>query len=109
MNIETLLVKEISQTLQQLYGEITGLKVSLEKTKATFEGDFTLVVFPYVRYSKVSPEETAKQIGEVLCKNTEILSSYNVIKGFLNLSISSNLWLSFFNQFEASSTNFLKG
>ncbi len=109
MNIETILVKEISQTLQQLYGEIPGMKVSLEKTKSTFEGDFTLVVFPYVRYSKVSPEETAKQIGEVLCEITEIFSSYNVIKGFLNLGISNNLWLSYFNQFDANSTNFLKG
>ena len=109
MNIETLLVEEISQTLHHLYGEIIGLKVSLEKTKPTFNGDFTLVVFPFVRYSKSSPEETAKQIGEVLCKKEEIFSSYNVIKGFLNLNISTTLWLNYFNQFEATSTDTLKG
>jgi len=63
------------------------------QTRKEFDGDYTIVVFPFVRQSKKSPEETGRLIGEYLIKHASFISNYNVIKGFLNISISDEQWL----------------
>jgi len=95
MNIYTLLEDKTRQCLQALYQlEADDSLLQLQKTKKEFEGDLTLVVFPFVKAAKKSPEATAEEIGSWLLQHTPELSSYNVIKGFLNLSFSASYWLS---------------
>jgi arginyl-tRNA synthetase len=90
----------ISEALSSLYNiDITADEVKLELTKKEFEGDFTFVVFSLLRQSKKSPEETATTIGEYLIVNSESVSTYTVVKGFLNLSFKQNIWLEFLNDF----------
>ncbi|TFH36469.1 MAG: arginine--tRNA ligase, partial [Bacteroidia bacterium] len=67
--------------------------VQIQETRKEFSGDFTLVVFPLLKYSGKSPESTASQIGDFLVNNFQGISGYNVIKGFLNISLESRLWL----------------
>jgi len=94
MNIYTLLEDKTRQCLQALYQlEADDSLLQLQKTKKEFEGDLTLVVFPFVKAAKKSPEATAEEIGSWLLQHTPELSSYNVIKGFLNLSFSASYWL----------------
>jgi arginyl-tRNA synthetase len=95
MNIEKNLVENIEVALKELFGlELAG-GITLQPTRKEFEGDFTLVVFPFVKASRKSPEETARLIGEYLKENLSDLESYNVIKGFLNLSLMHRSWLGF--------------
>ncbi len=93
MNLEVQLKEHIISSLNNLFGNESLPSIQIEKTKPVFEGDFTLVVFPLVRFSKKSPEETAKLVGEQLIKNKELIQEYNVIKGFLNLVINPQIWL----------------
>src|SRR5210317_1371958 len=93
MNLEVQLKEHIISSLNNLFGNESLPSIQIEKTKPVFEGDYTLVVFPLVRFSKKSPEETAKLIGEQLIKNKELIQEYNVIKGFLNLVINPQIWL----------------
>ena len=94
--------KELKQSivlaLKDLYGisETEG-NILLQDTKKEFEGDKTLVVFPFTKKSGKSPEETATQIGNHLLSNSSLLASFNVVKGFLNLVVSENFWNEFFN------------
>ncbi len=76
-------------------------KLQLQQTKKEFEGELTLVVFPLVRMFKKKPEEVAELIGEHLANTNELVDAYNVVKGFLNLQIVDNYWLSFLNEFSA--------
>jgi len=69
--------------------------LQVQKTRREFEGDFTLVVFPLLRYSRLSPEETGKVLGSYLVANSSLLSDFNVIKGFLNLVVSQQYWKDF--------------
>ncbi len=86
--------QEISAILNELYNaEIESNAVKLEKTKEDFEGDLTLVVFPFLKISKKNPVQTAEEIGEELQKRYEAVDSYNVIKGFLNISLKDSFWL----------------
>jgi arginyl-tRNA synthetase len=78
--------------------EVEADQISLEQTKKEFEGHLTLVVFPYVRQTKKSPEQTAQILGEYLKANTAEVADYNVIKGFLNIVISDVCWLSIFEE-----------
>ncbi len=71
--------------------------VQIQKTRREFEGDFTVVVFPLLRISRLSPEQTAEMLGGLLEKHSELISGYNVIKGFLNLSISVSYWKELLN------------
>ena len=80
------------QALEQLYQYQTD-KVELQPTRKEFTGDYTLVVFPYLKASRKSPEATAEEIGQLLLNEIEELSDYNVVKGFLNLSISDKFWI----------------
>ena len=80
--------------VKALYGQDVPEKmVQLQKTRSEFEGSLTLVVFPFVKMAKKSPEQTAQELGEYLVANCEAISKFNVVKGFLNLSISNEAWL----------------
>lgn len=98
MQIETLLNAEIKKAVQSLFqAEVNDNLIQLQKTRKEFEGDITLVTFPLLKVSKNSPENTGEIIGEYLKEKVEEVSDFNVIKGFLNLSISDKYWLTFFN------------
>ena len=101
MNIEDLIIKGLSVAIEQLYGTSADMEVKIEKTKPIFEGDYTFVVFPLVRRSGKSPELTAQELGEMVLKTTPQLSSFNVIKGFLNLSVSATFWREILFSFDA--------
>ena len=94
--IETILHKKINEILINLYGD-NDYSIQFQSTRKEFEGDITLVVFPFTRFSKLSPEITAKKIGELLAK-LDLIDSFSVIKGFLNLVISNKFWLSEFSK-----------
>ena len=94
MSIETRLVQSVVEAIKSLYGaDFNAEKIQLQKTRKEFEGDFTLVVFPFLALSKKRPEDTAQEIGEFLKANQPVVSAFNVVKGFLNLSISTNYWI----------------
>ena len=88
------MVQSVVEAIKSLYGaDFDAEKIQLQKTRKEFEGDFTLVVFPFLALSKKRPEETAQEIGEFLKANQPVVSAFNVVKGFLNLSISTNYWI----------------
>jgi arginyl-tRNA synthetase len=94
MTINQLLEKKAFQAIETLYGQtVEPTQIQLQPTKKEFEGDMTLVVFPLLRISKKKPEETGEELGKWLVDNTPELSSYNVIKGFLNLVVAPSFWL----------------
>ncbi len=96
--IEEIIIKNIVTAIHILYRQqIKKNLVQVQKTKKEFKGDLTLVVFPLLRFSKKSPEQTAEEIGDYLQSNLIEIDNFNVIKGFLNLNISENYWLDFFN------------
>lgn len=97
--IETHLFNLVKAQIADAYGvEITKEQFQFQRTRKEFEGDFTIVVFPFTRFTKLSPEQTAATIGESLVKNAVIVESFNVIKGFLNLVIKNNYWFSFVSE-----------
>jgi len=94
MNIEALISKAAGEAVKALYGmEASEKMLQLQKTRSEFEGNLTLVVFPFVKVAKKSPEQTAQEIGEYLVQNCSAIEKYNVVKGFLNLSIGDGAWL----------------
>tara|TARA_B100000674_G_scaffold477947_1_gene474417 strand:- start:280 stop:2046 length:1767 start_codon:yes stop_codon:yes gene_type:complete len=93
--IEQILYSEIDKCLFELYSS-KNQNIQFQKTRKEFEGDITLVVFSLLRVSKKGPEKTAEEIGLFLQKNLKEVDSFNVVKGFLNLSISSEFWFSQF-------------
>jgi arginyl-tRNA synthetase len=94
MNIENLLQDKIIVAVSALFGfEPEKSMVQLQHTRKEYVGDITFVVFPIVRFSKKSPEETARLIGDYLVRNVEVVENFNVVKGFLNLTIYSKWWL----------------
>ncbi len=94
MKIEEIMVSMVVQAIKALYNQdVDPALVQLQKTKKEFQGHFTVVVFPFLKMSKKSPEMTASEIGVWLQKNMPTVSSYNVIKGFLNIVISIPVWL----------------
>ena len=98
MKIENLVAEKTVQAIKALYGqEIEAASVQVQKTKKEFEGHLTIVVFPYLKMSRKGPEQTAGEIGVWLMENVEEISSYNVIKGFLNLVISTTAWVEMLN------------
>lgn len=92
MDIEKFLLDKVTATVTSLYGEVAPEAIQLQKTRKEFEGDMTLVVFPLLRASRKKPEQTAEEIGQALVASTPEIASYNVIKGFLNLSLSGAFW-----------------
>lgn len=102
MNIEDKLVASVINGLKALYGQdVPAAQVQLQKTKKEFEGHLTLVVFPFLRMSKKGPEQTAQEIGEYLKANEPAVAAFNVIKGFLNLTIASATWIELLNRIHA--------
>lgn len=98
MNIENEIVKATLKVVKELYGQdVDRTAVQLQKTRADFEGNLTLVVFPFLKISKKKPEDTAQEIGERLIKETAVVASFNVVKGFLNLVVSQSAWISLLN------------
>ena len=94
MNIETILTESIVAVIKELYGEdIAAGSIQLQKTRKEFEGDFTLVVFPFLKISKKRPEETAQEIGALLAEKQAVVESFNVVKGFLNIAIAPSYWM----------------
>ena len=89
--------------VKELYGqEIPEKLATLQKTRAEFEGNLTLVVFPFLKMSKKAPEATAEEIGQYLKEHCSAVSGYNVVKGFLNLSIGGNAWINVLNEIDAN-------
>ena len=102
MKIEDKLVASVINGLKALYGqEVPEKMVQLQKTKKEFEGHLTLVVFPFLKMSKKGPEQTAQEIGEYLKANDPAVAAFNVIKGFLNLTIASATWIELLNEIQA--------
>lgn len=99
MKLEIRLQEVIINAIESLYGQVvTAGQLSLQKTKKEFEGHYTLVVFPFLKMSKKGPEQTAQEIGEWLKANASEVSSFNVIKGFLNLTIATTCWIDVLNE-----------
>ena len=87
--------KAAGEAVKTLYGmDATEKMLQLQKTRSEFEGNLTLVVFPFVKAAKKSPEQTAQEIGDYLVQNCTAIDKFNVVKGFLNLSIGDGAWLS---------------
>ena len=103
MDIQQKLAASVIDGLKTLYGqEVPAAQVQLQKTKKEFEGHLTLVVFPFLRMSRKEPEQTAQEIGEYLKTNVpELVASFNVIKGFLNLTIASSAWIGMLNDIQS--------
>ncbi|HML66377.1 MAG TPA: arginine--tRNA ligase [Dysgonomonas sp.] len=99
MKLEIRLQEVIINAIDSLYGQVVTVgQLSLQKTKKEFEGHYTLVVFPFLKMSKKGPEQTAQEIGEWLKANASEVSSFNVIKGFLNLTIATTCWIDVLNE-----------
>ena len=104
MDIQEKLVASVVSGLKALYGQdVPAAQVQLQKTKKEFEGHLTLVVFPFLRMSKKGPEQTAQEIGEyLLAHEPSLVAKFNVIKGFLNLTIASSAWIELLNDIQAN-------
>ena len=92
MRITTKLTEKTQEAISELYG-ISEFDISFEQTNPKFEGDLTLVVFPFLKYSKKRPEDTAEEVGNYLTKQVHELKSFNIVKGFLNIQFSDEYWL----------------
>ena len=102
MKIEDKIVASVISGLKALYGqEVPEKMVQIQKTKKEFEGHLTLVVFPFLKMSRKGPEQTAQEIGEYLKANEPAVAAFNVIKGFLNLTIASATWIQLLNEIQA--------
>ncbi len=103
MIIESNISNKVVKAIRDLYGqEVPEKMVQLQKTRSEFEGNLTLVVFPFLKMSKKKPEDTAKEIGEYLLTNEKSVANYNVVKGFLNLSIAPSAWIGLLNTIHAN-------
>lgn len=95
--MEIILKDKIIEAVEVLYNsKVPGNLVQLQETRKEFTGDFTLVVFPLLRFSKNTPEKTGENIGNYLLESFPLVSGFNVIKGFLNLEISDRWWIEYF-------------
>ena len=102
MNIENQICSSAIAAIKELYGQdVPENMVQLQKTKSTFEGNLTLVVFPFLKISKKKPEDTAQEIGAYLAANCKAVSSFNVVKGFLNLVVAPAAWVGLLNDIHA--------
>jgi arginyl-tRNA synthetase len=103
MTIESIVNQHIVRAIEVLYGQTPDLAlVQLQQTRKEFPGDVTLVVFPFTKLSRKSPEQTANEIGNYLKENVAEIAGFNVVKGFLNIEISQSFWHSYFNSIMAN-------
>jgi len=100
MVIEKDICTAVKAAIKELYGQDVP-EIQLQKTRSEFEGHLTLVVFPYLKLSRKKPEETAKEIGDYLLSHTTVVSNFNVVKGFLNLTIAPSAWIALLNSIHA--------
>ena len=100
VNIEEFISSVVCRAAQELYG--TSDNIQIQKTRKEFEGDYTVVVFPLLRASKKSPEATATELGEKIVASTPEIKSFNVIKGFLNLTVDASFWAARFQEIIAT-------
>ncbi len=102
MNIETGIAQAVAEAIKELYGqEVPQKMIQLQKTRSEFEGNLTLVVFPFLKISRKKPEDTAREIGDYLVAHTDSVASYNVVKGFLNLNVANTAWINLLNTIHA--------
>ena len=102
MKIENQIASSVIASVKELYGQDVPLSmVQLQKTKSNFEGNLTLVVFPFLKMSRQKPEDTAQAIGELLVRDCSAVDSFNVVKGFLNLNIAKEAWVGLLNDMHA--------
>ena len=102
MKIEALISAAVVAAVKECYGQdVPQAMVQLQKTKAEFEGNLTLVVFPFLKLSRLKPEDTAQQLGDYLAKHCKVVQSFNVVKGFLNLTIAPAAWISLLNRIDS--------
>lgn len=104
MNIENLISQIARQAVENLYGPVDASALQIQKTRKEFEGDYTLVTFPLLKLSHKSPEVTANEIGARIVADNPQIAAYNVIKGFLNLSLSPAFWIERFGEIAADAT-----
>ncbi|MCI6197453.1 MAG: arginine--tRNA ligase [Prevotella sp.] len=103
MKIESIISCSVIEAVKSLYGQDVPQKmVQIQKTKQEFEGNLTLVVFPFVKISRKKPEDTAQEIGQYLQDNCSAVASFNVVKGFLNLVIAQSAWLQLLADIDAN-------
>ena len=102
MNIESEIIVIVVQAVKECFGQdVPTTMVQLQKTKAEFEGNLTLVVFPFLKLSRLKPEDTAQQLGDYLAQHCKVVQSFNVVKGFLNLTIAPVAWISLLNRIDS--------
>lgn len=102
MNLEATIQTVVAQSVKTLYNiDIETSQIQIQKTKKEFEGDITVVVFPFAKAARKSPEGAGAEIGEFIVANNTMVSKFNVIKGFLNLSITPSYWLELLNSINA--------
>ena len=103
MKIESIISCSVIEAVKSLYGqEVAPKMVQIQKTKQEFEGNLTLVVFPFVKISRKKPEDTAQEIGQYLQDKCSAVASFNVVKGFLNLVIAQSAWLQLLADIDAN-------
>ena len=98
INIEEFISTVVARATEELYGVSDSAQLQIQKTRKEFEGDYTVVVFPLLRASRKSPEATATELGEKIVASTPEIKSFNVIKGFLNLSVDASFWAARFEE-----------
>ncbi|WP_106633240.1 arginine--tRNA ligase [Alistipes sp. Marseille-P5061] len=101
MNIENFVTEAARRAAEALYGPLEGEQLQLQKTRREFEGDYTLVTFPLLRRSRKSPEVTATELGTYMKEHNPEISSFNVVKGFLNLVLDGSFWADRFDELAA--------
>ena len=101
MNIENFVTEAARRAAEALYGPLEGEQLQLQKTRREFEGDYTLVTFPLLRRSRKSPEATATELGTYMKEHNPEISSFNVVKGFLNLVLDGSFWADRFDELAA--------
>ena len=104
MNIENLILQIARQAVEGLYGPVDASALQIQKTRKEFQGDYTLVTFPLLKMSRKAPEATAEEIGARIVAENPQISSYNVIKGFLNLSLAPAFWIGRFAEIAADTS-----
>jgi arginyl-tRNA synthetase len=103
MDIESIIRNKVIEAVKELYNQDVEEKlIQVQTTRRDFTGDETVVIFPLVRFSKKSPEQTAEELGSYLTKNVHEIAGYNVVKGFLNLTLDNSYWISRLNEARSS-------
>ena len=103
MSIDSIISQAAAEALKALYGaEFDAATITPQTTKKEFEGNLTIVVFPFLKISRKSPEATAQEIGEYMQQHCDAVQSFNVIKGFLNITIEPKFWTGVLNHIAAT-------